>query len=111
MGCFFSRRRKPAQGGQLPLQQQAGAGQDAATGEQKAPQYSWDLRAKVPPRRLRDGAGAAGWEWGWMELSVSPLSVGSVPLSPAVRVLCSGREHAFPGPAVAAGSTQFSAFI
>lgn len=56
MGCFFSRRRKPAQGGQPPLPQQAGAGQDAATAEQKAPQYSWDLRAKVRPRR-QDGLG------------------------------------------------------
>lgn len=57
MGCLFSRRRKPAQDGQLPQQQQEGAGQGAATGEQKAPQYSWDLRAKVPPRRLRLGPG------------------------------------------------------
>lgn len=55
MGCFFSRRRKPAQGGQQQQQQAAaagGAGQDAAAGEEKAPQYSWDQRAKVPPRPL-----------------------------------------------------------
>lgn len=42
MGCFFSKRRKPAQGGQ-----QQGASQEPAAGEEKAPQYSWDQRAKV----------------------------------------------------------------
>lgn len=69
MGCFFSRRRKPAQGGQ---QQQAGAGQDAAAAEEKAPQYSWDQRAKVTPRPLfRAGRGqpppglAGGCVWGY----------------------------------------------
>lgn len=65
MGCCFSRRGKPAQEGQQQKQQQeapGGAGQDEAAGE-KAPQYSWDQRAKVSRRLLFQpwaGVSAAG---------------------------------------------------
>lgn len=49
MGCCFSKRRKAAQGGQQQQQQQQAAGADGepAAGEEKAPQYSWEQRAKV----------------------------------------------------------------
>ncbi|XP_054020768.1 protein XRP2 [Dryobates pubescens] len=49
MGCCFSRRSKPAQGGQQPAAAGA-AGQDAAAGGEKAPKYSWDQRAKIDPK-------------------------------------------------------------
>lgn len=51
MGCCFSRRGKPAEGGQQPAA--AGtAGQDAAAGGEKVPKYSWDQRAKVLLQQL-----------------------------------------------------------
>ncbi|XP_061315764.1 protein XRP2 isoform X1 [Pezoporus flaviventris] len=56
MGCCFSRRGKPAQDRQQQQKQQqqqeapGGAGQDEAAGEEKAPQYSWDQRAKIDPK-------------------------------------------------------------
>ncbi|KAM8820547.1 protein XRP2 [Eudromia elegans] len=43
MGCLFSRRRKPAQGGQA-------AAASPESGEEKAPRYSWEQRAKVDPK-------------------------------------------------------------
>lgn len=55
MGCCFSKRRKAAQGGQQQQQQAAGADGEPAAGEEKAPQYSWEQRAKVRGRGARLG--------------------------------------------------------